>query len=193
MHALKSQAQRTLFIVVAQGAQQAPNFLREAPRALHGAQGGVGRGGAVGQRGELDAIKLSAPRGTLGVDCAAAIRAQRRARLRKARFGFELLHGQSQRGQARSVVAGLQLDIFEERAVAAHTAGQTEWGVMGRHGRILKAAAWIAMLPGILGLIERGGLVGFARFPWNPNGDGVLKCRLRQSLEDQYDHRQSSE
>jgi hypothetical protein len=150
----ETQAQGKLFVGVTELAEEATDFVGTLAGGADGAQGRSEFNCSRGDCLEEGALEVTAARWAVGVDSAAAVGAERDARLRKfdprprtcrgsrtifqpARAPFEC---QPERLQLCFVVSGLQFDVFEKDAIAAQAALEAELlrdGGSGwrRHGR----------------------------------------------------------
>ena len=129
LRAAEAITQRAVFLGVAELAQEATNVVRFSPGLFHQAQRS-GEGDPAGLRVFEDTtLERAALPGPVRVDLARAIRAQSRARLAKEgdrRPGARNRHRQSERLHFLRVIARSELDVVEERAVAAQPASEAK-------------------------------------------------------------------
>lgn len=122
-------AQGAVLVGVAQLAQEPANLVRQSPGLFDDWQRGRKRDPAGLCVLQEPALERAALPGAIRVQPATAIRAQRRTRLGKAsygRLGAGKGHRQPERLQFCGIIAPLEFDDIEERAVAAHSAGEAE-------------------------------------------------------------------
>ena len=122
---MEALTQGAVFVSVAQLAQQPSNVVRPSPGLFDQGQGSGERDSAGLRIFEKLALKRAALPRSLCVDPAAAIFAQSRTRLGKASDGL-LAAGkrnrQPERFQFYGIIARLEFNEIEERAVAAQSA-----------------------------------------------------------------------
>jgi len=121
--------QGTTLVGIAQFAQQSANVIRPPPSLFDQTKRG-GEGDALGQSVFIDAaLENAALRGSIGINSAGAIFAQRCAGLGKVcdrRLRPRERNRQSVRLQLLRVVDRSEPDVIEERAIAAQSAGKAE-------------------------------------------------------------------
>jgi hypothetical protein len=135
----KSSGQRTMFVGITQDAQQAPDLVPASPSSANDAQSAGGLDTPSLHLLEERAFEFAAVFGPVSVDPALAA-VKSRARLRPSpgivaqRADAPILtrclprarQGGKERFQARRVIAGLQLHIGKNHAVAAEPTGQAK-------------------------------------------------------------------
>ncbi|HWL17335.1 MAG TPA: hypothetical protein VNR00_17135 [Opitutus sp.] len=127
--AVKTLAECAMFVGVAEFAEQPARGVRATSCLFDQPQGGVRREEAGIRFFEHAAFEHAALPRAVGIDAAGAIRAKGGAWLGKAgdgRFSARNLHWQAEGFQLRRVIADLEFDEVEERAVAAHPASGAE-------------------------------------------------------------------
>jgi hypothetical protein len=156
--ALETEAQRQVFVRVAQRAQETAHLFRARVGGTDGFQRGGQFRGARRNRLEERALELAAALGAFRIDAATVLIAERGAGLGEFRvsgFGFRVQRvpapspdspnftdGQSERFEMLRVVARLEFNVLEENAIAAQAAGEAKpfWQGTGRghRGRVLR-------------------------------------------------------
>jgi hypothetical protein len=128
-HSPEPQAQRHVFIVVAQLAQETADVFRALTRRADDPQRRVSLRAAGGHIFQEQTFELAAILRTIGVNPAATA-VERAARLEKlfvlAGRSVMVRDPQAERSQSRDVVAGLQLSIGKNHAIAAKAAREAE-------------------------------------------------------------------
>jgi hypothetical protein len=125
-----------MIIVITQLVQQKPDFVGAAPGRADESQPGRHFHLTVCDCFEEPALELAAIHRAFPVNPASAITAQSRARLREfgGTGGVRDTDGQADCLQPGGVIAGLELDILKEGAIAAEAARKAKTFKTGRAG-----------------------------------------------------------
>ena len=123
--AAEADTQGEVFVSILEGAEQAADFIGAVAGRANNAQRGGGIRAALLDALKQDALELVAVFGPFGIDAAATAveRGARLGQVRGAQRRVRVADGQAKRPQPRSVVAGAQLEIGKDDAVAAQPTG----------------------------------------------------------------------